>query len=326
MCKIPFKIILVSFFLISSIVFTVYIKEVSADNLLEEQAITYFNKAKELERKGDVEGAIEFYQKSILLDKSNIDIYNQLGVLYEKKGLPERAEAMYLKAISKNPLCLPAHNNLAYLYESQGEINKAVTHWRIRIALADSDDKWVDEVRKKLSKYDTSIVDLEKSIKASKEKTVATDLLDKVEESNQHVLEGRIYLQQKDFQSALTEFEKAYKLNPSSEIGNYIRKTEGFLKARDYIKKGEKFYINNNYEQAMYNFNQAQSLLPENSILTELTKRVKFELYLNKANELFNQEQYEEALGIVNKAVDLEPDNSLANSLKNKIEEILIVQ
>lgn len=259
-----FKILLISYFLFLVSALS-DCNKLEAANLLNQEAKTYAQKARQFKRRGDIDKAIQYYQKSILLDSANIFVYNELGILYEEKGWLNRAEQMYLKAIRKNPLYLPAHNNLAYLYESEGKINKAIIHWRIRAKLGDSKDKWTKLAKKKLSKYSSDL-----HIKDRKKIQVAN-------------------------------------LN----------------KAREYIQKGEKFYIQDKYKQALENFSEAYKLVPENEILKKVVHRVKFELYFNNANISLEKNQYKEALENINKAITLEPHNTEAKNVKKKIVKLL---
>lgn len=242
-------------------------KSLTATILLKQEAQQYREKASWLEKKGNIDQAIKYYQKSILLDSSYIFVYNKLGILYEKKGWLNRAEQMYLKAIKKNPLYLPAHNNLAYLYESEGKIGRAIIHWRIRARLGDSKNKWTKLAKRKLVKY-----------------------------------------------SKVREFppKKRKKVKPIE-----------LQKAREYIKKGERFYGQGNYEKAVLKFKQARELIPENEMLNQLVDRVKFENYLNDANTFLKQGRYQKALQNINNAIGLEPQNKEAKDLKQKIMNLL---
>lgn len=289
---------LVIFF--SIFVFSVlYVNNIFAYDLLAEDANSYYKKAYHYQEIGDIDKAIEFYQKSIFLDDSKIEIYNRLGILYEKKSLFKKAEKMYLEIIKRNPLYLPAHNNLAYLYESQGDINKAVTHWRIRAVLGDENDKWTKLTKKKLNQYNSYIGKKEKKIvddDKSQVSNILKEVSNRIKKSDYYVLKGKEFFKNKEFKKALNQFKKANDINSSDKIRKYIKKVENILKVKEYIKIGESFYINDNYDEAIYHFGQAQKLLPKSSSLKALVKKVKFEDYCDKSDRFFKEKQYDKAL------------------------------
>lgn len=117
-----------------------------------ENAESYRTKGYEAQERGDIDGAIEWYQKAAGLVPSYAAPHNDLGILFETKGWLDRAEAEYQKAISIDPNYKEAHANLALLYERKGELEKAAFHWLKRYKLGKGGDPWTEEARHRLEK------------------------------------------------------------------------------------------------------------------------------------------------------------------------------
>ena len=117
---------------------------------LEQQAREYRDEGLKYQNMGDLESALNLYQKAIELDSKYPVVYNDLGVVYEAKGMLERAEDSYLKAIKADPYYLSTYSNLAIFYENKRELGKAAYCWRKRIELGDMNDPWVQKAKERL--------------------------------------------------------------------------------------------------------------------------------------------------------------------------------
>lgn len=79
----------------------------------------------------EVEKAIEFYKKGIIIDPSYAEIYNNLGLLYANNNLDNnKAENYYKKSISLNYKNPEAHNNLGSLYKSLDKHEEAISCYK----------------------------------------------------------------------------------------------------------------------------------------------------------------------------------------------------
>jgi tetratricopeptide (TPR) repeat protein len=142
------KIIILLFFL-SSIPLC-FAKE---EKGLVTQAQSYRKEGLKAQEKGDLDTAMEYYQKAEYLDPYNPVIHNDLGIVYEKKGWLGRAEDAYLKAIKLDKRFLPAYYNVARIYEKRGMFKKAIRYLKMRIELAEKEDPWVWKAKQKISKF-----------------------------------------------------------------------------------------------------------------------------------------------------------------------------
>ncbi len=122
------------------------------DNLneLQKQARIYRSQGMQLQQHGDLDAAMNLYQKAIELDPAYAVAYNDLGVIYEAKGFIDRAEESYLKAAKIDPAYLSAYTNLALLYQNKRELERAAFYWKKRAELGSPDDPWTEKARQRL--------------------------------------------------------------------------------------------------------------------------------------------------------------------------------
>jgi tetratricopeptide (TPR) repeat protein len=116
------------------------------------EAESYRVQGYEAQQKGDIDTAIEWYQKAAALSPSYAAPHNDLGILFETKGWLDRAEAEYRKALTIDPNYKEVHTNLALLYERKGELEKAAFHWMKRYKLGNPDEPWTQEAKARLQK------------------------------------------------------------------------------------------------------------------------------------------------------------------------------
>ena len=143
---------IISIFIFIANVFFINIPDTSAVITLRDEAASYRENGYEVQKTGDIDTAIVWYQKAALLDTEYAAPHNDLGILFETKGWLDRAEAEYLKSIILDPSYEKAHTNLALLYERKGELEKAAFHWMRRYKLGVPGDAWTDEARQRLEK------------------------------------------------------------------------------------------------------------------------------------------------------------------------------
>ncbi|MFH0855777.1 MAG: tetratricopeptide repeat protein [Candidatus Omnitrophota bacterium] len=109
---------------------------------LQEQARAYRIEGVKSQELGDLDSALQMYQKAARLDPAYYVVYNDLGIIYEAKGDIGRAEENYLRVLKIEPSFPGAYTNLACLYENKRELEKAVYYWKKRVELGDPDDPW----------------------------------------------------------------------------------------------------------------------------------------------------------------------------------------
>ncbi len=118
---------------------------------MREQAGKYRQAGLEYQRRGNLEMAMNLYQKAIAIDPGYGVTYNDLGVIYETEGLLQQAEENYLKAIKIDPAYLSAYANLALFYENQRNLEKAEFYWAQRANLGSPDDPWTQKAVSRLN-------------------------------------------------------------------------------------------------------------------------------------------------------------------------------
>jgi Flp pilus assembly protein TadD len=214
------------------------------DSLLEQQARAYRDEGYRLQLRGDLNGALSFYQKASQMDPNFAQAFNDAGVILESKGQEERAIQMYEKAIKVDPTCLAAYTNLAFLYEKRGDVAKATFYWKKRYRLGKKGDYWwlvsqqhlvslgtYPEVKKDILEFEASTLSREISYKREQEK------LETIEEAKFHFEIGKKAFSEKDYEIAVKEFRTVLFLNPPDE------KLKS--KTRDYYVQAERFYLKN---------------------------------------------------------------------------------
>ncbi len=113
-------------------------------------AVELRNSGLEMQRVGDFDSAIKYYQQALISDPKYATVHNDLGILYEQKGLDDKAKMEYLTALKINPHYIRAHSNLALLYEKSGDNNKAYYHWKQRVQLGRPDDPWTQKAKQRM--------------------------------------------------------------------------------------------------------------------------------------------------------------------------------
>ena len=109
------------------------VSDASAVKLLSADA--YNNFAVDLRKKGDVERAIDYYNKALEIDPRHAKAYNNRGVAWKFKGDIERAVADYNEAMEIDPLLAAAYNNRGIIYGVQGNYPRAIAYYNKALGL-----------------------------------------------------------------------------------------------------------------------------------------------------------------------------------------------
>ncbi len=103
-----------------------------------------------MQKIGDFDSAVKFYQQALMQDPKYATVHNDLGILYEQKGLENKAKMEYLTTLKINPQYIKAHSNLALLYEKTGDDKKAHYNWKQRVNLGREDDPWTHKAKQRM--------------------------------------------------------------------------------------------------------------------------------------------------------------------------------
>ncbi len=118
--------------------------------LLANQAKIYRDQGFALQEKGNLEEALSYYQKALIIDPTYVVAYNDVGIIFEGMGYKDQAKDMYLKAIDLDPRYPNSYSNLAMLYEEEKDYARAIVCWVKRATLGDPDDPWAEAARRRL--------------------------------------------------------------------------------------------------------------------------------------------------------------------------------
>jgi tetratricopeptide (TPR) repeat protein len=83
-------------------------------------ALTHFERAAELERRGDIAQALREYSESLAVDSTLGEAYLRLGALRERMGDPREAELIYSAAVRLGDTRARALLQRAHLYRAAG--------------------------------------------------------------------------------------------------------------------------------------------------------------------------------------------------------------
>ena len=204
------------------------------ENLTELQieARQYHAEGLEFQNNGEVDSAMAFYQKAVVLDPFYAVAYNDLGIIYEANGLPQRAEESYIKAMNIDPQLLSAYSNLAMLYESRRDLRQAAYYWQKRAEMGLVNDPWTQKAQRRFSDIDTVLSD--RPVEDNKEKetielltTVMNDkaLLkkDDAAQAREYMSKARVLYSKGDDVTALKTAIDAQQLDPANdEIEQFV--------------------------------------------------------------------------------------------------------
>lgn len=207
--------------------------EAEALTELQKQARSYRRQGLELQDRGNLDGAMNFYQKAAQLDPAYATAYNDMGIIYETKGLQDRAESCYMRAIKIDPNYLSAYSNMAALYENNHEYEKAALYWQKREELGFSGDPWTEKAKERLDDIcamlgkepseirEQQIIGLMKDVAADK----YIQRQDNRAFASTHFERAKLYYERGKEVEALKEAMDAQQLDPTNtEIEEFIEK------------------------------------------------------------------------------------------------------
>jgi Tfp pilus assembly protein PilF len=100
--------------------------------------IYHFNMAVYFQRNGDIQSALDQYQKVIDISPYNAEAFSNMGVLYNQLGEYGKAVSVLQKALLVDPRYSKAHNNLGLAYYRSGQFDQAQTELERAVELEPS--------------------------------------------------------------------------------------------------------------------------------------------------------------------------------------------
>lgn len=156
--------------------------------------------------KGDVDYAIEHYERSLTLDPAYADGHNNLGVALASKGRMDDAVAHYRRALELRPAYAEAHSNWGAVVARAGDLPGAIEHYRQALAIdpddADAHVNWGNALVR-LGKFDDAIAHYQDALKV------------RHDDADAHHNWGVALAQQGKLQDAIEHFELALAINPA---------------------------------------------------------------------------------------------------------------
>lgn len=306
-----------------------------------DEAISYVEKAVEIKPlpyfyinlgninvgKGDIDKAMDFYEKAIDLneEEEDADPWFGLGVCYKNKKELDKAIECYEKAISINPSFYSAHVNIGNIFKQKNDLDKAIEYYKKAILFKQNDPDIYNSLGLVyLDRYEIeeAIYCFEKAIKI------------KPNFEKAYINLGNIYKTKGDIKQSIKYLNLAMETNPDNyeayvSLGNlmiYINKTKEAincfqealqLRPNDpaiLLNVGNALRESGDVEGSLTYYQQAMELMPEQA-----------EVYLNLGNAYSDLFDFEKASEYFNKALELKPDFveaylNLGSMLKEKNE------
>jgi type IV pilus assembly protein PilF len=183
-------------------------------------AMTHVAAGQMLERQGDLETAIEQYEKAIATNPRLVEAYNRLGIVYQKLGKPAEADQMFRHGLRVNPRSAMLRNNLGYSYLSQNRLEEA--EQQFRQALNCSRD--FKRARMNLAVTLTRAGRVDEGL-VEFSNVVSSDVA--------HYNVGVIRLDQGDYTTAEASFRRALAINPDcSEARDHLQHVTRLVRTR----------------------------------------------------------------------------------------------
>jgi tetratricopeptide (TPR) repeat protein len=203
-----------------------------------------FLRALEMQKAGDLIGAIDAYKTALSIDATRVDALSNLGAAYVRLGQFDDAIAQYNAALEIDPSNATVRLNLALAYYKSGRPNEAIRPLKIVVAtnpdaknayliLADcylQTGQYPDAVtllqpREAMFPDDLAFAYvLGTALVRTGDERQGQLYIDRIfkngDSAEGHLLMGIAHLNQFDYPAAKTELERALRLNPSLPTAN----------------------------------------------------------------------------------------------------------
>jgi tetratricopeptide (TPR) repeat protein len=97
------------------------------------------NRASELLRNGDLDGALACWEKALEKSPRNVairrEIYRNIGDVFSRKGMVDEAIALFEKSLAMSPDFAEAHHDLANALRKKGRYPDAIAHYEAALRI-----------------------------------------------------------------------------------------------------------------------------------------------------------------------------------------------
>ncbi|MFH1772719.1 MAG: tetratricopeptide repeat protein [Candidatus Omnitrophota bacterium] len=233
-------------------------------DILKEQSVSYREEGYRLQTAGNLRQALSYYLKAAEIDPEYLEVYNDLGVIYEAMGENDKALTMYKKALQIDPGYLPTYTNLAFFYEKTGDVLNASDYWQKRYERGRPGEYWREVSAQHLLKLGT-YPKLRKAQLEREAGNLSKDLvytreqkrLKVVDEARLHYDMGTSLFIKEDYPGALKEISTALSLNPAD--------SELMAKLEDLYRNTNKLHIK---QQALASVEEALNYIKSDNFLS----------------------------------------------------------
>ena len=246
------------------------------------------------EQKGELELAIEYYDKALKLKPDYGEVYYNLGNVFLQQGKLEAAIDSYKQALKIQPDYPQAHNNLGNVFQLQGKLEAAIESYQQALKIQPENAQThcnLGNVFQLQGKLEAAIESYQQTLKIQPNYADVHEQL------------GNIFHQQGKLEAAIDSYQQALKIQPDSITA--------------YINLGNTFSEQGNLETAIENYSKALEINPDfapakfgivmsqipiiySSVAEVNLKRNKYQQYLHDLAESYQKyspEKLKEAAG-----------------------------
>jgi tetratricopeptide (TPR) repeat protein len=194
--------------------------------------------------KGQLDEAIQDYNKAIILNPNFALSYKNRGTAYTKLGNYQQAIEDYIMAVTLNPQDIGSYNNLGLIYGNLGRHQLAINYYNRAIILnPDFAPSYINRGNSylQLGNYQKTLEDYSKAIIINPYSAIA------------YFNRAVVYEKMNNFTQAIKDYDKAIELNPEY--------------AYAYSNRGSVYERLGNYQEALDNYNMAIKFDPLDKII-----------------------------------------------------------
>ncbi len=125
--------------IISNMMLVLFLLGLGTLHAESEEAMELNREGAKLVEQGEMERALEAFEKAVRLDSNDAVALLNLAYTYDRQGRTEEAIAEYQRAIELSPNNLLAYNNLGVLYDKMGQYDEAIGEFQRALAIDPTD-------------------------------------------------------------------------------------------------------------------------------------------------------------------------------------------
>jgi tetratricopeptide (TPR) repeat protein len=248
-----------------------------------DQSLVYFHRGTAYLQKSDNTRALADFDQAIKLQPKFAKAYVSRSAIHLNKGDFNRALGDGNQAIELQP-DLVAYNNRGLVYLATGDSNRAIADFTQALKLLPDTP---DSANTPPSNRDRSGT----MLPGDREVPLVNFIIFELGDYVLYVNRGNAYLNKKDYDRALADFNQAIKLQPSFALA--------------YFNRSSLYSFKKNYDLAVADLNQVIKLQPDFALA-----------YMKRGAIYVFKEDYDRAIADLNQAIKLQPDLILAYAIR----------